>query len=476
MNSSKLMTTIKSLSDKEIREFSKFLKSPYFNHDQHIVKLYAYIRRFHPFWESPKLEKERVFKKLFKGEPYVVRKMNDVMSDLYLKLEDYLVLKELEKHSTERDILLIRAFESKNLSNFFFNGIKKATTKLEKQSEKEIDFYYHQFVLGKEGYLHEDLSLFTRTGQKQERNFLQILLKNLDQFYFRTKLRFFKEVRVHERTAKLTYENPLMPEILKLIREDLSSHSFITRVYSSLFLLREEPSKDAYWELKKLIFENIALIPREELHELTSSLIHYNNSKMKSESETLVFAKEIFAISKFQLAHDLMVFEGIIAPGVFLNTVSIATGLMEIEWAERFINDFSEYLSDKERDNARGIAIAKLHYSKGAYDVAIQELNLITHKQIHYSVNARVLEIQCYFMQNDIDRTSTTCDRFTRYLNRKKEFSGKFKVELLNFISFMRKLIRVNRPTKEVLLKQLAETKDIISKAWLQKTITDFKK
>ncbi len=477
MNSSKLLTLIKSLTDNEIREFHKYLRSPFFNHDKNIIVLYTYIRRFHPFFESTKLEKEKVYKKVFKKAPYVQRKMNDVMSDLCLKLEDYMMLKELKKHPAEKDLLLLRSFEARKLNHYFFKGLEKAKNRLEKSPKEDMDYYYYQFMYASKGYLHEGTSLLNRANQKIAANYLHSVNNNLDRFYFGTKLRFYKEVKINKKITDNEYETPLIPEIVNEINKTFDSYSITTQLYTLLYQLQEDKNANdaTYTALKKLTLASVELIDREELHEILLGLIHYSNTKMKSGIQTFESAKEILAVFKLQIKYDLLIFDGLIAAQVFQNIVNIATGLGELDWAEQFIHQFSKNINEKEKNDVEKLCMASVHFWKKNYRDAIQAISLVSNKEYNNAMATRIVEIQSYFELQDIVSTSDCCDRFQRYLHRKKGLSDGYKKALLNFISVIRKLIKVNAPSKKEMLLVLEGMPMIFSRAWLLQKIDQLK-
>jgi len=70
MQNSKLITLLKALSPEEFRQFYRYIRTPFFTKSADLLKLYEAIRKHYPDFNSPKLEKERLFKHLYPKETF----------------------------------------------------------------------------------------------------------------------------------------------------------------------------------------------------------------------------------------------------------------------------------------------------------------------------------------------------------------------------------------------------------------------
>lgn len=92
MKKSKLITALRALSPKEIQEFDAYLQV--FYTDQYIaLQVWSYLRASYPFPDETSLDKKKAFFEIFPEEKdFSYRKITDALSDLYLWLEEYLVM------------------------------------------------------------------------------------------------------------------------------------------------------------------------------------------------------------------------------------------------------------------------------------------------------------------------------------------------------------------------------------------------
>ena len=67
MKKSILIEILSTFSRKEIREFSEYVSSPFFNKNQSIIKLSNYLRIRHPAFEKSVVEKKRYLLRFFRA-------------------------------------------------------------------------------------------------------------------------------------------------------------------------------------------------------------------------------------------------------------------------------------------------------------------------------------------------------------------------------------------------------------------------
>jgi hypothetical protein len=79
MHQSKLISLLKTFTKKEIKEFSSFVKSEFYNKNKQLIDFTDYICKYYPEFTAVELEKEEVFKKLFPSQKYDEPKMRYMM-------------------------------------------------------------------------------------------------------------------------------------------------------------------------------------------------------------------------------------------------------------------------------------------------------------------------------------------------------------------------------------------------------------
>ena len=159
---SRLIQQLKSLTYKENSQLERYLKSPFFNNNQHVLKLYAYLNNFHPEFKDKSLTKKSMFSHAFPGETYEAKRLSTLMWQFCVIIEDFFVALELKQSPDKRGILLKNSYRRRELQSDYEAELFKLN-KYYNESE-EIGF---ENSLGRLEVLNELLFQLTRSEYDQ---------------------------------------------------------------------------------------------------------------------------------------------------------------------------------------------------------------------------------------------------------------------------------------------------------------------
>ncbi|MFT5165073.1 MAG: hypothetical protein ACI8P3_000297 [Saprospiraceae bacterium] len=111
MRDTKLLSLFKGLSVDDLRHVQKMLRSPFFTSNENLLALYNIVRPYHPGYDSVKLEKKNVFKKLFPEHDYSDIKFRNLSSEMVSIIEDYLICKVNRSDNFERRKQLLKIYK-----------------------------------------------------------------------------------------------------------------------------------------------------------------------------------------------------------------------------------------------------------------------------------------------------------------------------------------------------------------------------
>ena len=174
-----MIKLFRGLSRNELLEFGRYIKTPFLNRDENLVKLYEYIKKYSPEYESDKLDKTHFLKKVSKNQQVRERQIHDWMSDLTRKLEDYLIYTELQNRPLSRDFVLLDAMKDRKMDELFFRSIKNIRNKLDSSPERDMFYYFNQWRLRHEAYFHGVLPQKYKNEKNIIRNIYQFILCSL---------------------------------------------------------------------------------------------------------------------------------------------------------------------------------------------------------------------------------------------------------------------------------------------------------
>ena len=117
MHQSRLLTLIGALNKEEIRWLRKFVRSPFYNSNEHIITLFEYIRKYYPNLEHTKLSKEIVYRHLFPRTALDLTRLRLLMHRLAVLTEDFMIAMRIRKDTwTRKELLLSEFWQARPLS------------------------------------------------------------------------------------------------------------------------------------------------------------------------------------------------------------------------------------------------------------------------------------------------------------------------------------------------------------------------
>src|SRR5689334_19107460 len=146
MHNSNLIESFKTFTPQEIKEFSEFVASPFFNKNVNVIKLFEIIKKVYPELESPKLEKEAVYKKLFPGKVYKDSTIRLLMFYLYEIVEKFLAYSHFAKNNIVYTENLLRELNERGLHKEFEKNIEKINKEIENIQFRDENFYMYRFI------------------------------------------------------------------------------------------------------------------------------------------------------------------------------------------------------------------------------------------------------------------------------------------------------------------------------------------
>jgi len=417
MHKSKLIDKLRD----ELRDFARFIESPYFNTDKRMIQLFDYLKTYYPEFESKELDRAYVAGQLFpewKEKQY--NKISYLMTDLSQLVSDFMTVRELENDRLEWQQLELKAYKRRHGDWFFNSAVKKLNKALDKGTERGIGYYFHRYRLNHEIYTHNATER-VQIGIESLHN----AIHNLDLFYFCSKLLYGSEVRLREAFLSEKSELVLLDEILEVVQLPVFKNEAFLRIFSLIIKLYQKDDKSIYNEIKPLIYNSLHLFNTDEKLDIISFINNY-------------------CIIKYNQAS--------------------------------FIHQYGQYLREEIRTDIRTIALCRLEFSMGNFEKTLEHLRNMDFVDVTNSVSAKVFQLRCYYELDGYEEVFyDACNAFTQYCRRNKVIGKLTKERHLEFIKFLKKLHQAKyyrKNNKKILLHDFKK-QPILFKDWLEEKIRE---
>jgi hypothetical protein len=474
MQNSKLHQLLVALSPTERRHFRKFIRSPYFNTDQKLVRLSDLLLDHLP----EILSREQLDQAVFPGTGFQYARISNLLSYITQHLIDFLALGQQKRESFGWQKNYLLALRKKELNKLFQQESRKWHQKLPPYTQTDEAGLYARQWLEKE----QD-AFFLQAGKREEDESLLRHIEALDQYYVLTMLKSICQLLNRQnilQTQGIPYLQEAFVDHMQRHHAQYEQFPLIQAYYQVLQCLLAENPEEHYRRLRQLLDKRGEGFPQEALH----SLYQYARNiciKQSNQGQTR-YLQELFRLYQEMIERELIYADGYLSQGDFKNIVSLGIRLGEYDWTEQFLQSQSVRLPPEQKENALLYNKAQLLYARGRYRAARRKLVAVEFEDVFYHPGAKTLLLKIYYELDEAEALAALLRTFAVWLQRNKLLSPYQKEVHQNLIRFVKKLqgLRARAQAGErtslksslrALAQAVAQTPAISQKAWLEQQI-----
>ncbi len=477
MKKSNLLAILSSFTSAEIKEFDDFIRSPYFNKNQSVVKLYSFLKKHYPDFEVNAVMKKNVYNAVFPDSEYNDGFLRTLMFTLLSLAEDYLSLNEIKTRNSYFKINLLKAYSRKNLWKNFEKECKTALSEIERTKKRDFLYYYERYSIENEKYFLLQKKYFNKTEKFHLNEGIYNITYNLGSYYYITMLRLYLYIL----NVKELYNIELRSHELEEAYDRLEPHKFrdtpiIPVFYDLIRVLIKKDSLKYYYNAKKKYLQNINNIHIDDSIEVLINLENYCKKMIRSGMTE--FNRELLELYKHEIELGTYKLEpGGISVVLFLSVIKSALSINENIWAVEFMEKYKKVLNPEIRHNTLKFAEALLHFAGKDFERALNSLENIKHTDIYNKFEIKTLLISVYYELNKFDEMEGTIDSFRHMLNNDKYINSSRKRYYINFIRVCLKLLKLKTKFDEntvYYIKEMIKAPDfVIDKLWIEQKIKE---
>lgn len=475
MNKSPFIETLRTFSKEEIKEFSLFIRTPFFNTNQSVIKLYEQIKKLFPEFDGIQTDKKLLFEKSFGKIRYDDSFMRMTIFRLMELAKEFLIHKNLQRNILTKETLLLDELSFRELNNLMMKSVNILDKKLEKQKVKEAETYFAKFRL--EYYKNELKALNTKMITYKDALDKELMLeqKSLNTFFFISSLKFFQYYLNQKNFVVNTEGYPdfmySIMDFLKKNNEYLNVPVLEVYYYIVMMLISEDDSY--FFQLKKILFENKDDISYIEKFNLIATLRNYAQRKHSEGSEE--FKIYMIDLLKFSIDQNMLTSSQqgkYISEMRFMNIVWAGIKSNELLWLEDFIKMFIDRIEPEKQQYVLAYGIAGLEFERGNFSKALEILDKSGPvKNVYYkaAIKQMILMI-CYELKRFAEATDLL-DAYSHFIRTDKLLPGMYTTKCNEFVNYYNRLLKINddKEKKVFELSELIKKLKSTSQTWLLK-------
>lgn len=461
MGKSRLLHLLRTFDAAEIREFRKFIRSPYFSRRDDLPKFFDLLVKYLKSGRQVP-EKPEVFQKLFPGEKFDDHRIRMLMSFTFQLAGQYLSVKKLLEDEVQSRHQLATIFRQRNLPAHFAQAWGGLSAKHEEQPYRDADFFEEKYRISLERYQTDS------ARREVDGEFLKALSGQLDLAFLARKLWQACFLLSHRAVSNVEYDPGLLDEALAFAeRKKLLDIPAISIYYHCYRALTEPEQLHFFQKFKAQIFEHGELFPVDELRDLHVLAINFCIRRYNAGNST--YLRDQFELYRNGFRHGYFLTDGSLSRITYQNAVTSGLVMSEFDWVEKFIFGYREKLREPYQESVFSFNLARLEYERKNCDAALQLLQKSEYGDLLLNLAARSLQMKIYYELNEFDLLDAHLKAFQTFLRRKKDL-GYHRENYGNTIRLTRKLLEINPFDKEeraALRSEIEAVKGVGEKEWL---------
>ena len=479
MFKSNLIELMRKLDPKEFRELGEYVRSPFFNKNEGVIKLYDYISKQYPELEEKVLKKEDVFGKLFPGTAYNEGFMKTIMFNLTRLTEDYFgYLNYRNKTDTlSQEYSIIDELFNRGLDKVFLKKLKQAEDKLDKAKNKDpfyfSDKYRLQFL--KEQYLNIHQRFLNYKDVPDEDTYKSI--EYLLEYFFLKILGHHRFMYNMNKLVKFNFRNRFLDEVVEYLQRNENQFSPQVLLHLYELLLLKENDEKYYYKTKELLRKEINNIRKGIKYSTISILFNYASEQYYEGKQK--FLSEMFELNKIITEYELYtpLEDGFFNEVKFKNAVEVGIQMKEYNWTETFIKDYKDLLHPDEKNIAANYAYSQLNFAREKYEKALGLINAGNISNVKYKVSIKNLTLKLYYELGWLTEAFDLVDSNRHFLSHDKVLPEHSKKMSINFLKFYNKLLKLKSNGKPLgirnLKAELMRANNLYERDWLQEKLNE---
>jgi len=474
MNRSGLIEVLRTFNPKEMREFSEFINSPFFNKNVNVTKLFELLRKAYPEFETEKIDKTKLFKKIFPGKTYKDSTMRLLMHYLSEAAEKFLAISHFTGDEFGYKESLAIEFLNRRLIKDYEKVVDEHKKYLEEAKYKDEKYFMKNFL-----YMYENMTLLsTKYLTKYEKVFtkenLESVTNNLTYYYL---LRIFKFYTVALNTMalfNLKVDTTLFDSLLANFTEDSFREIPLIDIYYHIILSFLEPENDNhFFEVKRLVIENDSLIDSDTKIDIYINLENYCHRKFRGGDRN--FLREGLKIYNLELERELHLDRGFMSSQFYTSAAVTACRLKEFDWVREFLEKYKKDLPKDLRDSTYYYALAFMEYELQNHEKALEHLAKVKGEDLYLKMDIRILQSRIYYSLVWNMPLQSLLDTFRKTVQNNKHMKEDRKEHYLKFIKYLHQMnngrYKEDKAGLRELLAELQKEDYFPHKIWLDEEL-----
>ncbi|HMQ70448.1 MAG TPA: hypothetical protein PKC58_15840 [Ignavibacteria bacterium] len=481
MDRSKLIPILKSFSKAEIKEFDKFLNSPFFGCKKFVLNFYRVLIKYYPEFHEDKIQKPEIFSILYGDKKYNDALVRRIISDLIRFSEDYLTYKNFKKNNTSKNSSILSELRTRHLDDQFRIRSESILKRINSSESIEPNLLLETYLVNLE---IKEFRTFIRDSKMHENYshsvevFIVYFLR-LIYSYINHSATFSNEYKFNNELITALVNNFDFKAFLKHLENNDSKYSkYLKMVFYTFNIVNDKSDRESYFKLKYLLENYQSYFTNSELKNIYIQLSKFFSYQNKNHDN--IFLNESFEAYNFFLTGKILPEP----PSKFQlsfcrNYISICKQTGETEQIRIFHKKYSDYFPEEYREDLINLCESIYLFEKKMFEKSLNCASKINVDKDIFKKDVRIQKLKNYYELGYIDSVYTELDNLKHFLSSSNNLGPDTLKKAKKFVKIFSDILKLKagKPGTDAdyLRIQLEREKDINEKKWLISKVLNFK-
>jgi hypothetical protein len=483
MQNSSITKILRNFSKDEIKEFGKFVRSPYFNTSEATAQLFEEVKKHYPGFDKKSYSRENLFRAVYNSRAYSDDLLRKLISNLIILTEEFIFINSIRKEKALRSITLLDNFNQYGSSapienklndleeiiqgkkiyndhfkdkaalnrikyNYFVNNnrFKDASDKLNEYGDHTLCHFMQSFA----DIYKLKMQIQSSYKQADKNTAFDIFYRHFDLEGFSSELNLLK--------------NP--------------GYNSLRESYLFIKLSEDIDDFESYNELKELLRKNIESYDAAYACRVITVLLNFGLSRIIHRKDNSSY-KELFGLYKLSLENgNLLSFHNKFMNLVtYRNILYIAIEVKEFKWIREFIKDYLPEVKADNKDSLENISLGILSFEISDFGKALEYITKVKYDHEIFKIDVKNILMKTYYELGYFETALSMIDTTKHLLTSEINISDGVKKLHYTFIKYYTELlnIRLNYDDFRLhkLIRELQEDESVLSREWLLEKATE---
>ncbi len=479
MNKSNLIPVLKSFSKDEIKEFEKFLNSPFFGCAKFVLKFYKVLIKYYPVFNEDDIKKEKIFGIVYKDKKYNDALTRRIISDLIRYSEEYMTYKNFKKNDIYRSSCSLNELRIRNLGNLFRLRSETLMKKIDNSETVDPFLILESYFINVEMCQHRRFirdEMMHESARMANEDFIVFFLKVFTVnshriFSFHNEI---KSTAVLNNAFRERFDYEGFMDDIEDYESKYSPYLKMIRYCHNINIDYED--RISCSKLNSLISNNPGYFTNFELFEIYINLVtFYNYQNIKYDN---IYLNEIFTIYSDILKKKLFhITNNPLQLSFCRKYISLCLLKGETESIKKFREDYFADFPELYKQDLSDYCDSVYFFEKKSFERSLTAAMKINIEKELFKKDIKILKIKNFYELDYLDSVYSEIDNLKHYLTDSETIIPDNLRKSRNFIKYISSVMRgkENKSGADlfVLKKELKKERLVIEKKWLLEKIDE---